>query len=240
MDRAAMIAVGVSVPAPVDSTTGVAGASTTLPWAGARPAAELERRLGLPVVVDNDANVAALGESTRGVARDAPDMVYVKFATGIGPGIILGGRLYRGASGIAGEIGHVIADPDGVVCRCGNRGCRETVAAAPALVDLLRRSYGADFSAAEMLAGSAVGNVACRRVMADAGRAIGRALADLVTCLKPSLIVVGCHPDAAAEPQLNGIREAIGRYALPAAVQACPSPPEPSGSAPRCSEPWPS
>jgi predicted NBD/HSP70 family sugar kinase len=147
-------------------------------------------------------------------------MVYVKFATGIGAGILLGGRLYRGASGIAGEIGHVIVDPDGVVCRCGNRGCLETVAAAPALVDLLRRSYGADFSTAEMLAGSAVGNVACHRVMADAGRAIGRALADLVTCLNPSLIVVGCHPDAAAEPLLNGIREAIGRYALPAAVQA--------------------
>lgn len=190
VDRAAVIAVGVSVPAPVDSTTGVAGASTTLPWAGARPAAELERHLGLPVVVDNDADVAALGESTRGVARDAPDMVYMKFATGIGAGIILGGGLYRGASGIAGEIGQVIVDPDGVVCRCGNRGCLETV--------------------------------------------------DLVSCLNRR------SSSSAAIPTPRPSRCSTASLRRSAATpfrprsRRCPSPPEPSGRAPRCSAPWPS
>ena len=85
-------------------------------------------------MVDNDANLGALAEAAFGAGRGARDLVYLKVASGIGAGLILNGRLYRGSGGLAGELGHVLVDPEGIVCRCGNRGCLETVAAAGALV----------------------------------------------------------------------------------------------------------
>ena len=102
-----------------------AGLARPGPRRGAQP------RLGVPVVADNDANLGALAELHHGVARGVTDVVYVKVASGLGAGIVLGGRLHRGATGIAGEIGHVQVGEDGQVCRCGNRGCLETVVAAP-------------------------------------------------------------------------------------------------------------
>jgi glucokinase-like ROK family protein len=221
VDREAVIAVGMGLPGPLDRVTGAVGSSVILPgWAGLRPGEELARRLHLPIEVDNDANLGALGELTFGATRDAGDIVYLKLASGIGAGLILGGRLQRGATGIAGELGHVIVDPDGHVCRCGNRGCLETVAAAPALLDLLRRSHGEGFTTRDMLESCAAGDLGCRRVITDAGRAIGRALADLVNFVNPRYVIVGGELSAAGEPLLGGIRESIERFALPAAAEA--------------------
>ena len=112
----------------------------------------MHARLDLPVMVDNDANLGALAEAAFGAGRDAGDLIYIKVSSGIGAGLILNGRLYRGGAGLAGELGHVLVDPDGLVCRCGNRGCLETLAASGALVELLRRSHGEDFTVAGMLA----------------------------------------------------------------------------------------
>jgi len=220
-DRDRVVAVGMGLPGPIDRATGVVGSSMILPgWTGVRPAVELERRLGLPVQLDNDANLGALGELAYGAARGATDIVYIKVASGIGAGLILGGRLHRGATGIAGEIGHVMVVADGAVCRCGNRGCLETVASRPALVELLRPSYGEGFGVADMLAAATAGDVGPRRAVTDAGRAVGRVLADLVNCLNPSLVVIGCEPNEGTAPLLDGVRESLGRYALPAAAEA--------------------
>ena len=90
-------------------------------------------------MVDNDANLGALAEAAFGAGRDAGDLIYLKVSSGIGAGLILNGRLYRGSAGLAGELGHVLVDPDGIVCRCGNRGCLETIAATSALVDCCAR-----------------------------------------------------------------------------------------------------
>jgi predicted NBD/HSP70 family sugar kinase len=221
VQRDTVMAVGMGLPGPLDRITGSVGSSVILPgWAGLRPQEELGRRLDLPIEVDNDANLGALGEVMFGDSRGAEDLVYLKVASGIGAGLILGGRLQRGASGIAGEIGHVIVDPDGPVCRCGNRGCLETKAAAPALVDLLRRSYGEAFTTSDMLERSAAGDVGCRRVLTDAGRAIGRVLAAVANCVNPRYVIVGGELSAAGEPLLTGIRESIERFALPAAAEA--------------------
>ena len=189
-------------------------------WAGLRPAAELERRVGIHVDVDNDANLGALAEIAFGAARGARDVIYIKVASGIGAGIVIGGNLQRGSTGVAGELGHVLADPDGRVCRCGNRGCLETVAAAPALTDLLRTSRGGDVTTRTMVALAQEGDLGARRVLDDAGRAIGRALAVLVNCLNPERIVVGGELGTAGDWLLEGIRESLGRYALPRAVEA--------------------
>jgi predicted NBD/HSP70 family sugar kinase len=219
--RDGVVAVGMGLPGPLDRATGTIGSSVILPsWAGLQPAVEFGRRLNLPIEVDNDANLGALAELTYGSLRGATDLIYVKVASGIGAGLILGGRLHRGAIGIAGELGHVIVDTDGHVCRCGNRGCLETVAAGPALLALLRPAYGDDFTTHDLLQRSAAGDVGCRRVLADAGRAIGRALADLINCVNPRFVVTGGELSAAGEPLLAGIRESIERFALPASAAA--------------------
>ena len=96
----------------------------------------------MPVHLDNDANVGALGEATFGAGAGVDVMAYLRLSAGIGAGLVIGGRPFRGARGVAGEIGHVLVDPQGPICRCGNRGCLETFASPPALCELLRRSHG--------------------------------------------------------------------------------------------------
>ena len=134
-------------------------------------------------------------------------------SSGIGGGLILGGRLHRGATGFAGELGHVFMVEKGAVCRCGNRGCLETVASTDALLELLRPAHGADAHRARMLELVAAGDRAANRVVYDGGRAVGRVLAGFISCLDPQAIIVGGELSPAGAPLLNGIRDAIDRYA---------------------------
>src|SRR3954447_13463456 len=123
-----VIGVGMALAAPVDRTTGEVFAEGILPsWGGVQPAAEMNARLGLPVEVHNDANLGALGEHVFGAGHGVDDMAYVRLSAGIGVGLILGGRPYGGTSGIAGEIGHVRVDREGLICRCGNRDFLENI-----------------------------------------------------------------------------------------------------------------
>ena len=221
VDRDRVIGAGMGLPGPIRGEDGIVGSSAILPgWVGVAAAAEMRRRLELPVLVDNDANLGALAEAAFGAGRDAGDLIYLKVSSGIGAGLILNGRLYRGSAGLAGEIGHVLVDPEGLVCRCGNRGCLETLAATGALVELLRRSHGEDLTVAGMLEAARTGDLGCRRVIADAGRAIGRAVATLLNVLNPELLVVGGDLAAAGDLLLDGVRDIIGRAALPAAAEA--------------------
>jgi predicted NBD/HSP70 family sugar kinase len=155
-----------------------------------------------------------------GAGRGLSDVVYVRLTSGIGAGLILGGRLHHGANGFAGELGHVQVAAEGVVCRCGNRGCLETVAAQDALLALLRPAHGADLTFDGMLALVADGDLGARRVFNDAGRALGRVLADLCNHLNPAAIIVGGNLTPALEPVLEGIRESVQRYAQPAVADA--------------------
>src|SRR6476659_3921141 len=190
--RGTVIGAGMGLPGPIDQGDGTVGSSAILPgWIGMTAAAELQKRLDIPVMVDNDANLGALAEAAFGAGRDAGDLVYLKVSSGIGAGLILNGRLYRGSAGLAGELGHVHVSPDGVVCRCGNRGCLETVAAEWALGALLRPARGRDLTAREILDLVAVGDPGATRVVADAGRAIGGVLAALCNALNPEAIIVG-------------------------------------------------
>jgi predicted NBD/HSP70 family sugar kinase len=220
VERARVIGAGMGIPGPIQHDDGVVGSTAILPgWVGVAAGAEMRRRLDLPVMVDNDANLGALAEAAFGAGRDAGDLIYLKVASGIGAGLILNGRLYRGSAGLAGEVGHVLVDPDGLVCRCGNRGCLETLAATGALVDLLRRSHGAELTVAKMIAAARDGDVGSRRVIADAGRAIGRAVATLLNVLNPELLVVGGDLAGAGDALLDGVRESIARAALPEAAR---------------------
>ncbi len=212
MSRLGCVAVGI--PGPILVGAGRLGTPSVLPgWAGVDVAASFSERLGVKVVVDNDANLGALAESVWGRARGVDDFAYLKVSTGIGAGLVLNGQLYRGSLGPAGEIGHTTIEEDGVVCRCGNRGCLETVAAAPALLELLRAAYG-DLTLEDLLALSEAGDIGCRRVITDAGRHIGVAVANLCNLRNPALIVVGGELAAAGDLLLNAIRDSMSRRAL--------------------------
>jgi predicted NBD/HSP70 family sugar kinase len=214
--RSAVIGAGMGLPGPIESGEGVVGTSAILPgWIGMTAEAEMRRRLDIPVMVDNDANLGALAEAAFGAGRDAGDLVYLKVSSGIGAGLILNGRLYRGSGGLAGELGHVLVNPDGIVCRCGNRGCLETVAATGALIDLLRRSHGEELTVQAMLDLARAGDAGCSRVIHDAGRALGQVVATLMNVLNPELFVVGGHLGAAGDLLLDGVRESVARAALP-------------------------
>lgn len=214
-----VLGVGMGLPGPVH-LRGTLGSATILPgWAGVRAADEMSRRLGLPVQVENDANLGALAEHLWGAGAGCSSLVYLKVATGIGAGLVLDGRLYRGAGGTAGEIGHTIVDETGDVCRCGNRGCLETYAGAPAIVGLLERSLGVAMEPEQVLERARDGDVACRRVLADAGRHIGVAVANLCNLFNPARIVVGGSIAQAGEIVLDPMHESVRLRAIASAAE---------------------
>jgi predicted NBD/HSP70 family sugar kinase len=218
VERGGVVGVGMGLPGPINQISGELGSSTILPgWVGVRAQRVMSERLGLDVQVDNDANLGALGEWTWGAARGGANVAYLKVATGIGTGLIVDGRPFRGAGGTAGEIGHTIVERDGPVCRCGNRGCLETQVGALALLELLRPAQG-ELTVREMLDRAHAGDQACRRVLGDAGAAIGGAAANLCNLLNPERIVVGGELGAAGELLLGPLREALRRAAIASAA----------------------
>lgn len=215
-----VIGVGFGVPAPI-TRSGAIGAPALLPgWAELVPAAELSDRLDLPVLADNDANVGALAEYVWGAGRGCADLVYVKMATGIGAGIVLDGRLYRGASGTAGELGHITLNARGPVCRCGNRGCLELTAGGRAVLEYARASYPNIEDLVELVDLALDGDAGCRRLLVDAGIQLGVALGGLVNLVNPDRIILGGELGRAAELLLEPMRRGLGDSAMPAAAQA--------------------
>ncbi len=222
VERGTILGAGVGVPAPIDRATGTLRSSSIIPgWAGLHLAGELGSRLGMPVAIENDANLGALAEVSFGAGRGLEDVVYVRCERGIGAGLFLGGALYRGSSGLAGELGHVQVRAEGAVCRCGNRGCLETVAATGALLAALEPAHGHDIGVPRLRELVEAGDPGAARVVNDAGRAVGRVLADLVNHLNPAAIIVGgALVGLAAEPLLQGIRDTVDRYAQPGTAEA--------------------
>lgn len=208
----ALVGAAACVPAPVDARADRVAAEVLPRWQGRRPAEELGRLLGVPVAVDNDANLGALAEVGRGAARGARDVVYLKLSSGLGAGIVLDRRLHRGRRGRAGEIGHVrVAGPDDArPCRCGALGCLEAQVATPRLLEQVASlSPGTRVhDAATLVALDAAGDDVAGRVLRDAGRLLGGAVADLARCLDPDLVVVGGGIGRAASLRL-GVDEAL-------------------------------
>lgn len=215
-----VIGVGLGVPGPIDVSSGTLGSTSILPgWSGINPAEELSGRLGVPVHVDNDANLGALGELVWGSGRGVKDLAYIKVASGVGAGLVIDGRVYRGPGGTAGEIGHITLDESGPVCRCGNRGCLETFTAARYVLPLLRPSHGPDLTMERVVQLAREGDPGCRRVIADVGRHIGSGIANLCNLLNPSRVVLGGDLAEAGELVLAPIRDSVSRYAIPSAAR---------------------
>jgi predicted NBD/HSP70 family sugar kinase len=224
VDRSEVTAVGVGFPGRVDATTGEIDSATFLPnWAGTQLAGELSDRLGMPVHVDNDANLGALGELAQGAGRGCSHLVYLKLSSSVAAGIVADGRLYRGAEGIAGEIGHIAVDARGPVCRCGNRGCLETLVGGPYLLQMLPRPNGRDErppTLRSVIASALAGDPGCRRILSDAGRAVGGGVAIIANLFNPRLVILGGELARAGDLVLQSIRQAVEQAAVPAAVRS--------------------
>ncbi|MFF8828029.1 ROK family protein [Streptomyces sp. NPDC015131] len=215
-----VVGVGLGVPGPIDVSSGTLGSTSILPgWSGINPSDELAGRLGVPVYVDNDANLGALGELVWGGGRGVRDLAYIKVASGVGAGLVIDGQIYRGPGGTAGEIGHITLDESGPVCRCGNRGCLETFAAARYVLPLLQPGHGPDLTMERVVQLAREGDPGCRRVIGDVGRHIGSGVANLCNLLNPSRVVLGGDLAEAGELVLGPIRESVSRYAIPSAAR---------------------
>ena len=217
--REKVLGLGAGIASPMDKSGALRAEGIMPGWTGIRPAAELEQRTGLATQLTNDANAGALAERLYGAGRNTDDMVYVRLSAGIGAGIVTDGRLLLGIGGLAGEIGHLRAVRDGLVCRCGNRGCLETVASPVSIARLLEESWGQPVEPSDLATLLTTDNAGARRVVEDAGEAVGRALAGLVTLVNPQLIVIGGDLAAAGEILFEPIRLAIARGALPSAAK---------------------
>jgi glucokinase len=197
-------AIGVGAAGMVDFAAGVLRYAPNLAWREIPLRDLLSERTGLPCVVDNDANVAAWGEYRFGAARGYRHVLAVTVGTGIGGGIVADGELFRGAHGFAAEIGHIIVEPDGPPCGCGNRGCWEQVASGRALGRLARAEVerepagriaalagGAEASGRHVSEAAREGDPAAAAIFATVGRRLGEGIAGLVNILDPEVVIVG-------------------------------------------------
>ena len=217
MDADRVTGIGMGLPGPLRHDGGEVGDSAILPgWIGSRPAQLIEAELGMPVRVENDANLGALAEIVWGAGRDHADVVYLKVATGVGAGLVLNGRLYHGSAGTAGEIGHLTIDERGPVCRCGNRGCLETFAGADAVLEALRQREDEELTIRDVIERARSDDLGCQRALGDAGRTLGVAVAGVCNLLAPELVIVGGELALAGDVLLEPIREVVGRSAIAA------------------------
>ncbi|GAA0605893.1 ROK family transcriptional regulator [Kribbella sandramycini] len=193
--------------------------SITPNWRGEHLAATLTDHLRAPVALDTTANLAALGELRTGALQGVHNGCYLKLADGVSTGLILNGELFRGSAGTAGEIGHVTIDANGPICPCGNRGCLNTYVGSHALISSLTASHG-PLSLTDIVDRALQDDFGCRRVIEDAGRRVGIAVAGLVNLLNPEVIAVGGVLATAGELVLLPLREALDHSAIPSAAAA--------------------
>lgn len=211
--------VGIGLPGPVEHDTGRPVKPPIMPgWDGFDVVRFVQRSLPVPVLVDNDVNIMALGERTAHWP-DQDNFIFVKVATGIGAGIISSGELQRGANGTAGDLGHVrVPRGDDVLCRCGNHGCLEALASGPAIAAGLRSEGLEAAKGADVVSLVAHGNQQAIQALRQAGRDVGDVLATVVNLLNPSVIVIGGSIGESGEHLVAGVREVVYRRSLPLAT----------------------
>ncbi len=231
------IGAGVSCGGPLDSKTGVIHSPPNMPeWKAVPVRAFFEKALSLPVRVENDANATALAEWKFGAGKGTRNFVFLTMGTGIGGGIIVDGKLYRGTNELAGEIGHQTILMNGPLCGCGKRGCLEALASGPAIARLARESmlYGrhkrvlaladgkaADITAAHVVQAANDGDPFARQILEEAGTYMGLGIANDIQMLNPERIALGTIAVHAGDHILNPIRAAVAEYAWKRSADVC-------------------
>lgn len=236
VDGAAPAALGIGSPGPLDPDTGVVYNSPNLGWNCVPLGEKLQKILGIPVFVENDANLAALGEYRFGAGQGSRHMVYVTVSTGIGGGLILDGRIYRGTGGGAGEVGHMVLVPDGPLCGCGRRGCLEALASGTAMAARAREAVASgrgkailkeaggspgDITSVSVSRAAAAGDAEAVEIIGRAGEYLGMGLANVINLINPDRLVLGGGALEAGDPLWAGMeRELKIRTLRPSLDQA--------------------
>jgi glucokinase-like ROK family protein len=227
-----LLGIAVGVPGLVDQETGSVLFAPNLGWSGVPLRSLLRERFGAPTYVDNEANLAALGEYYFGVAQGYENVLFLSLGVGLGGGIVQDGKLYRGSSGFCGEFGHMTMDPDGLPCKCGNRGCWETQVSSAAVLRNMRqamlreqaRRKGDEWphyvrnpellSLSMVLDAARTGDTAALQALSEVGRHLGIGVASLVNALNPDLVVLGGRLSAAGEFLLPAVEAELQGRAL--------------------------
>ena len=219
--------VGVSFGGHVDAEAGVVLRSVHVPGWESRPlGTEVAAEFGVPAVVENDANAAALAEWRFGAGQGQSSLLYLTVSTGIGGGIVLDGQVYRGRHGMAGEIGHTVVAPNGPLCPCGRRGCLEAIAAGPGIARAARERLAADptrpsllrerpdVQAQDVAAAAAAGDPLARETLDEALGYLGLGVANAVNLLDPGCVVLGGGVTRMGSPLFSRVRQLVAEHAL--------------------------
>jgi predicted NBD/HSP70 family sugar kinase len=196
----------------IDRRAGVCRFSPFLRWRNVPLRSMLEARLSLPVVVENDVNTLAMAERWFGAGAGVADFVVVTLGRGVGLGMVVDGRLYRGGRGAGGEFGHVTVEPDGPPCECGKRGCLEALVGEPGLRRRLREAVGRDLTLTDGAALARSGDPTARAVFSEAGRTLGLALAGVVNLLNPVRLIVGGEGVETLDLLMDSLRAALAEH----------------------------
>lgn len=213
LDTRALAGIGLAVPCPLPHN-GSLDPHILPKWRGTDPAQALRARFGVPVMMDNDANLGALAELWWGAGRDVGDFSYIKMATGVGAGHIINGRVYRGSGGIAGEIGHTAIDASGPRCRCGLRGCLEAMVGRESL------ERAADMDLEALLSAAQAGDPAATTAIRNAGTYMGIAVANLLNLMNPARVILGGALTRAGELLREPLMQAVQARALFSTVES--------------------
>ena len=196
--------------------TGCIEHAVNLPWKGVVPIARMvSERIGAPCAITNDANAAALGEMRYGAARGISDFIMVTLGTGVGGGIVTGGRLLYGHDGFAGELGHVIVERNGRLCGCGRRGCLEAYCSATGVSRSARERTGREMTSKQVFQAAVNGEKWAQEIFSQTGALLGRTLADFVAVTSPEAIVIAGGLSRAGELLLQPVRKAMDESLLP-------------------------
>ena len=234
--REQFLGVGVGAPGPLDRKRGVVLIAPNLGWRDLPLRDLVQERVGLPASLDNDANCATLGEWWTGAARGGRNVIGITIGTGIGGGIILEGRLYHGASHVAGEIGHTTIEANGRRCKCGNYGCLEAYTSGPAIAERAREALGVGeasmllslangrldrITAQTVYAASEKGDPLALEIVRETARFLGAGIANLLNTFNPDVVVVAGGVTQAGEALFEPLRAEVRRRAFKPAVDAC-------------------
>lgn len=227
-------AIGVGVPGPIVADAGMVSGPPIMPgWDGYPIRDFLQAEWGCPITLNNDAELGAVGEWAYGAGRGEKNLAYIKVGTGIGSGLLLDGQVYQGATGSAGEIGHITIDEHGPVCTCGNRGCLEAFAGGAAIArkatEAVQRGQRTlleelaatrPIAAADVMAAARRGDLLAQRIVAEAGSHLGTAIASMVNLFNPSMVVVGGGVAMIGDLLLEPIRTTVQKRSLMVASRA--------------------
>lgn len=235
IEKDSIIGIGVGAPGFIIGDLGLVEEAVNIGWKDVNVGEELHELTGLPVLIENDANVAALGENWKGSGNQARNFVAITLGTGVGGGIIANGQLLTGINGTAGEIGHITVDPNGYPCNCGKNGCLETIASATGIsrqameiIDgkpesrLAKHFKGfGTINAKDVFDLARIGDQDCLQIISRTGDVLGLILSNIATIINPSKVVIGGGVSKAGKPLLDAVQRSFNRYALKRLTRVC-------------------